>query len=733
MSEFDIAVKVSSAHSRFKVCDQGKEIPERTETRQKGLPKGGYMNKLMKGAGVAALMLGVSSMALQAEMMAPTTVPDAPTFDAQGSPTFVNRSDIYDYRALPAYSEPAWVTEFVTAGKLPPLAERLPKEPLVYKTANMVDGNGVYGDVMRHVIGGRPEGWNFWAGQSYGWGGIDIGLVECLTRTGPLFEVNSTDLQPMPNLAKAWEWSEDGMSLTVHLIEGAKWSDGDPFDSEDIAFYWNDIVMDPEVTPLMGASQDTYGKGTTLDIVDAYTFKMTFTSPFPEAALYAMAYGNFCPGPSHVLKPAHPKYGGKDYQSFHDAFPADMMNFPVMGAHVVVEHRPDDIVVLRRNPFYWKVDEAGQQLPYLDEMQYRLSTWADRDVQAVAGTGDFSNLEQAENYVESLKKAADPASPAKLAFGPRTIGYSLYPNLSGNGWGEPDATQQAVRELNRNLDFRKAITYALDRQRLGDSLVKGPFTSIYPGGIYSGTSFYDKDSTVYYPFDVASAKEALAAAGLTDTDGNGFVNVAGGDDLNVTLLTQIDYATDKNLAEGVVAMMADAGVKVSLNALIGKDFDNARDGGKFDWVVIRNGTELITMVSNTTMLAPVGATTSNHHRANAAGELDLLPYEQQMVDTVNAFISERDPAKRVELAKTYQKLYTENLDGIGLTAYPGALIINKRFSNIPAGAPIFMYNWAEDNIIRERVYVAADKQIGAELHPNMLPGKLGDAGPMAAK
>ena len=168
------------------------------------------------------------------------------------------------------------MSAFVDAGKLPPVAERLPKEPLVYKTANMPDGPGVYGDVMRHVIGGRPEGWNFWAGQSYGWGGIDIGLVECLTRTGPLFTLKAEDLQPMPNLAKAWEWSEDGKTLTVHLIEGAKWSDGDPFDTEDIDFYWNDIVMDPEVTPLMGASQETYGAGTTLEIIDAYTFNYAY-------------------------------------------------------------------------------------------------------------------------------------------------------------------------------------------------------------------------------------------------------------------------------------------------------------------------------------------------------------------------------------------------------------------------------------------------------------------------
>lgn len=690
------------------------------------------MTTQIKRAALAALLLGVSALAVHAEMMAPTTPPDAPKFDAQGEPVYVNRADVYDYRALTAYSEPAWVTAFVDAGKLPPVAERLPKEPLVYKTANMPDGNGVYGDVMRHVIGGRPEGWNFWAGKSYGWGGIDIALVECLTRTGPLFEINSSDLQPMPNLAKSWAWSEDGMSLTVNLIEGAKWSDGAPFNTEDIAFYWNDVVMDPEVTPLMGASQATYGEGTTLEVVDDYTFKMSFTTPFPESVLYAMAYGNFCPGPSHMLKPKHPKYGGKSYEDFANSFPADYMNFPTMGAWAVVEHRPDDIVVMRRNPFYWKVDEAGQQLPYLDEMHFRLSTWGDRDVQTVAGTGDFSNLEQPENFVESLKKSADPAAPARLAFGPRTIGYSLMPNLSGNGWGEPDARAAAVRELNRNLDFRKAISYALDRPRLGDSLVKGPFTTPYAGGIYQGTAFYDAASTVFYPFDVASAKEALTAAGLTDTDGNGFVNLASGEDLNVTLLANIDYATDKNLAEGVIAMMGDAGVKVTLNGLAGKDFDNARDGGKYDWFIARNGTELITMVSNSAALAPVGPTTDANHRANAAGELDLLPYEEEMVKTVNAFIGERDPAKRVELAKTYQKLYTENLDGIGLTAFPGALIVNKRFANIPAGAPVFMYNWAEDNIIRERVYVPADKQSDAQEHKDMLPGAPGDAGPVAA-
>ena len=465
--------------------------------------------------------------------------------------------------------------------------------------------------------------------------------------------------------------------------------------------------------------------------MDPYTFTLTFADPFPEQVLYAMAYGNFCPGPAHVLKPKHPNHGGESYEAFLNAFPSDFMNFPTMGAWVVVEHRPDDIVVKRRNPYYWKVDETGQQLPYLDEMHFRLSTWGDRDVQAVAGTADFSNLEQPENYVESLKKAADPESPARLAFGPRSIGYQLFFNQSANGWGEPDARGQAVRELNRTLEFRKAVTYAMDRQRLGDSLVKGPFTAPYAGGLLTSTSYYDPASTVFYPFDLASAKAALEAAGLTDTDGNGVVNLPEGGDLTVTLLVNSDYATDGNLAEGVVAMMTDVGVKVTLNSLTGKDFDNARDAGAWDWLVLRNNQEYVSAVQGTVGLAPIGPMTAVWHRANAAGEMDLQPYEQQLVDAIRAFTGSRDPATRVEAMKTWQRVFTENVAAVGLTSYPGALIINKRFANIPAGAPIFMYNWAEDNIIRERVFVPTDKQIGAELHPQMLPGAPGSAGPVA--
>ncbi|MHC2220796.1 ABC-type transport system substrate-binding protein [Rhizobium leguminosarum] len=415
---------------------------------------------------LAGLALSVSAAALNAYASEPTVPPAPADFPAEGKINYVARDSILEFKALPEYHEPDWVTKnFVATGKLPPVKDRLPKEPLVFKTGNMPDGIGVYGDTMRHVIGGRPEGWNYGAGQTQGWGGIDIGLSECLTRTAPLFQVQASDTEPLPNLAKSWDWSEDGHKLTMHLIEGAKWSDGAPFNADDIMFYWDDEVIDPNVSPLGGgASPEAFGAGTTLKKVDDYTVEWTFKEAFPKQYLYTMSYPNFCPGPSHILKSKHPKYSKNTYDQFKNAFPPEFMNMPVMGAWVPVEYRPDDIIVMRRNPYYWKVDEKGDQLPYLNELHYKLSTWADRDVQAVAGSADFSNLEQPENFVASLKRAAEKTAPARLAFGPRLIGYNLRMNFSANGWGNPDERGEAIRELNRNEDFRKAVTMALGPQ-----------------------------------------------------------------------------------------------------------------------------------------------------------------------------------------------------------------------------------------------------------------------------
>jgi peptide/nickel transport system substrate-binding protein len=682
---------------------------------------------------VALAVAGHATVALGQGVSPP---PPPPRFDAQTEPVLVSRSDILGFRTLPGYHEPQWVTEhFVMTGLLPPVEERLPKEPLVYTGTNMPDGIGVYGDALRHITGGRPEGWNYMAGQTLGWGGIEFGMMECLTRTAPLFEVRPDDLEPLPNLAMSWEWSEDGHQLTMHLIEGAKWSDGVPFTSEDVMFYWEDHVVDPLATPLLGTMPETFGVGTTLTALDDYTVQWTFETAFPTQYVYEMAFGNFCPGPAHILKPMHPRYNpAMTYEAYKNAFPPDYMNMPTMGPWVPVVYRPDEIIVMRRNPYFWKVDEAGNQLPYIDEVQYLLGSWDDIGIRTLAGAADFGHMDQVHTFVEALKRAAEPSAPSTVLFGPRTAGYQLLLNLSGNGWGEPDARAQAVRELNRNLDFRIAVASALDRQRIGESLVKGPFTAIYPGGLLPGTPYYDAASTVYYPPSQETAAAHFARAGLEDRDGDGFLNwppgTLDGGNVEIVFLESNASMLDRAIAEAVAQQLQAAGLNVILDPQPSNQHFALAEAGRFDWMVNRVDTEFIAVVQGTPNLAPVGPRVHRAHRVGTDGTLDLLPFEEELVAIVTAFIGTIDAAERVELMKRYQRVYTENLYGIGLTHFAAPAVVNKRVANVPVGLPQIMFSYEIDAAMRERLYVPEDKQSDYELYPGTLPGAPGSDGPI---
>ena len=447
---------------------------------------------------------------------AQTLPPDPPKFEAQQSPNFVGIGDILEYKALPQYSEPAWVTKnFVETGKLPPVAERLPKEPMVYKTANMPDGIGVYGDTMRHVIGGRPQGWNFLAGNNQGWGGIDIGMYECLTRTGPLFEVKADELQPMPNLAKSWEWSEDGHQLTMHLVEGAKWSDGVPFTSDDVMFTGTTTSSIPTSrrpsgrpprpsakAPSSRRSTTTRSAGPSRSLRDAVPLSDGLRELLPEPGAHPQDH--------------HPKYNPEaTYETYKNFPPPDYMNYPVLGAWVVTGYRPDDIVILRRNPYYWKVDEAGNQLPYLDEVVLQA---LDLGGPRRAGRGRHRRLLQPRAAGE-LRRVAEAGGRARFAGASRLRRphHRLHPvpEPLGQRLGRSRRarTGGARAQPQPRLPPRRSPR-AIDRQQLGQCAGQGAVhRPPIPGGLFAETSFYDKDSTVYYPVRPRAAKADLAAGG----------------------------------------------------------------------------------------------------------------------------------------------------------------------------------------------------------------------------
>ncbi len=661
---------------------------------------------------LGSLMAGVCGAALVASPAIADKMPEEKSLSGVQY-ELIGRDDLYTYKALPQYNQAPFLDALVAVGKLPPVNERLPKEPVVFKTGAMVDGLGEYGGVFRHVIGGRPEGFNWLAGQHQGWGGINMAVQECLVRQGPRWQIKSEEQSgPLPNLAKSWEWNSDMTELTMHLIEGAKWSDGDPFDTQDIAFWYNDNVEDTNVASRITAGG--FGGGAKLEVIDDYTFKFIFPSAQSNTLIEGLAYIQGCPGPSHILKDKHPKYNSAaSYDDYLNAMPSDNVPIPVMGAWVPVEHRPDEIVIMRRNPYYWKVDEAGNQLPYINEMHFKLTTWDDRTTQAVAGTGDFSNMENPGNFVEALKQSQDPSAPVSAKFGPRTLAWRIELNYAAN-MAASDYDKK-LRNLFRNLDFRKAMSHAIDRDAVGQALARGPFAYPYMGGFASGSPYYKASATFYTPFDQASAAEILAGLGLKDTDGNGVLNLPGtGDDLVIDMVYKAQRNDDRKQVDAVTSQLAEVGIRVLPKSVDETSFDPMRNSGDFTAILQR--ANFILPTRETCGNLPVSDICPAFHLTGAEGR-DMLPFEAELADLVTKFNATDDAAAQAGYADRMQTILSENIYNVGLVQIPAALLVNKRVKNAHPGTPVFMYEWAEDSVIRERLWVPADQQI-SELLPN---------------
>lgn len=629
----------------------------------------------------------------------------------------IGRGDLYDYRALEGYSEAPFLADLVAGGTLPPLAERLPEEPLVFKTGAMSDGIGEYGGVFRHVIGGRPEGWNWLAGQHQGWGGINMAIQECLVRQGPRWQIKAEDQTgPLPNLAKSWSWNDDNTQLTMTLIKGAKWSDGDAFDTEDIRFWWEDNVEDKNVAARIKAG--ALAPGAQLEILDEASFRFTFDEPQSETLVERLAYIEGCPGPSHVLKPLHPKYNSEaTYEGYTQAMPADNLPIPVMGAWVPVLHKADELVVMRRNPFYWKVDETGQQLPYYNEMHFRLSTWDDRTTQAVAGTGDFSNMENPANYVAALKESQSDDAPVTVRFGQRTLAWRMSLNFSDIG--AEDDVDLGLRDLFRELDFRKAVSHALDRDAIGQAVARGPFAHPYSGGLVAGSSYFDSESTFYFPYDMDKANVLLDGLGLKDTDGNGIRNMAdGGADIEIDVIFNSGRNDTRKQLDAITSQLGEVGIRVISRGLDKTNFETALHGGAFNAVLNRRNFPTPTRRSCYNM--PIAGNCPTFHQEKD-GKRDFLPFEEDLAEAYRTFVATADGAEKIQATRDIQRLITENVYVIGTIQAPAALLVNRRIRNAHPGTPVYMFQWAEDAIIRERLWTPAEQQLD-----ELMPGKIAE-------
>ena len=201
------------------------------------------------------------------------------------------------------------------------------------------------------------------------------------------------------------------------------------------------------------------------------------------------------------------------YVDFEASMPPDKIPV-VLGPFVPVEYITDELMILRRNPYFWSVDEAGNQLPYLDEVVFEKGpSGVGRTLSTLAGTADHSNLENPSTFIETLKRAEEDDAHFYVEWGPETLGFSIKFNLS-TSLGVNDDRDAALRELFRDVRFRKAFSFALDRDGISQSILRGPFLRGWAGGLFPGSSYFDRDTVSYFNNNPEAAAALLARTGL---------------------------------------------------------------------------------------------------------------------------------------------------------------------------------------------------------------------------
>lgn len=416
---------------------------------------------------------------------------------------------------LAALAVPAWAFEeapmlqdMVKAGKLPPVDQRLPKDPMVQE---VVDQTGEYGGTLRRAILG---------------GGDQHNMVRTIGSDN-LLRWDMKWQKVLPNIAKSFEVSPDATTFTFKLREGMKWSDGAPFNADDIMFWYNDVFLNPKLTPVKDPTFVGPDGPVKVTKIDDYTVEFKFGEPnslFPQNLAYGFGYYPTA-YPKHYLSQFMEKYN-PDVQKLVDAEPAasdwvqlfslkagamDTPAFwqnpdrPTLHAwHLINAYGSTDQVVAVRNPYYWKVDEKGQQLPYIDRITYdQVQDVNSILLKAFNGEIDFQTRHiQSPAFKAELTDNMDRGKYHFFAVNDLPSG-SVIIELNLNN--EDPVKRQVVNDLN----FRIGLSYAVNRQEMIDLLYFGSGhpaqTSPVPGSpLYK--EWYNKQ---YTEFDPAKANEYL--------------------------------------------------------------------------------------------------------------------------------------------------------------------------------------------------------------------------------
>lgn len=594
--------------------------------------------------------------------------------------------------------EAPMLAELVAAGELPPLEERLPVNPLVVEPYESI---GRYGGTMRHPLVGS------WSSRFYSM----MGAENLVTWDPDWTEV-------IPNLAESWEVNEDATEFTFHLREGTKWSDGEPFTVDDILFWYNDVVLNEELTPAKPSWLTVSDQFVGVEKVDDYTVKFTFASPYglflqrlatpsgSELTLY----------PAHYLQQFHVNYNTENLDALvEESGLADWValfeskigplddgaswtnpDLPMLYAWRVTEPAGGNVTraVTERNPYFWKVDTEGNQLPYIDRIEWEFL--GDPEVLTLRTlNGEVEFMNYYANRLDNKAVFADNMEQGEYGFFDqiRDQANVVMINLNMN------TKNDALRELFSNKDFRIALSHAINRQEIIDVVYVGQGEP-FQGAPKPTSDFYHEGlAKQYTEYDVDLANELLDAI-VPEKNAQGIRLGPDGNPIVFDLIVDATRFADwVDSMELVSTYWKNVGIQMNVSGISGELLQTRRESNDFDatanWsdgglAPILNPGHFIFPEGGGSLFAPRWAMWYNSGSFPPGGvEPEEPPAEvQRQMALYDELKATADPARQKELMMEMLDIAADQFYAIGIALQaPAYGVVKNNFHNVPPAMP----------------------------------------------
>ena len=456
----------------------------------------------------------------------------------------------------------------------------------------------------------------------------------------------SGELEPW--LAERWTESPDHLTFTLTLRDGVKWSDGQPFTSADVLFSFA-AAYDARLNSSLRSSLLVQGRPLAVSAPDARTVVLAFPAPFGPG-LHIL--DNLVIVPKHKLE-ASLRAGTMGEAWGPSSKPADIVG---LGPFRLASYAPAERIVFERNPHYFRHEAGGTgqeqvQLPYLDRVTLAIVRDQSTEVlRILGGQVDVSAREiRPEDYATLWREQGQ--GRVRLA----DAGTGLDPNMLWFNLSPAAFRGDPRKAWLQSDDFRKAISHAVDRKALVDQVYLGAGVPIY-GPVTPGNKEWHVADLPRYDLDRARARALLAGLGLTDRNGDGMLEDAGGRAVRFSILTQQQDTIRMRTASVLQEQLRQSGIGVDVVGVDAGSIVQRWSASDYDAIYFGVEASSHDPANNLDFWLSSGS----FHVWNAGQKTPATPWEARIDALIQQQISTPDAAERRRLYAEAQRIFAEH-------------------------------------------------------------------------